>query len=98
MVVSYYICPSPKIEYFLRKLTEAMGSGWSEEKFASYKFQLNIKKDCLNAWELIELVGMIYFSKGMSSQMLSMGINEIFQEFILDVLKQVRLISWCMCV
>ncbi|XP_070759833.1 switch-associated protein 70-like isoform X1 [Enoplosus armatus] len=77
-----------EIEYFLRKLTEAMGSGWSEEKFADYKLQLNTKRNCLTAWELIELLGMGYFSKGMDRQTLSMGINEVFQELILDVLKQ----------
>ncbi|XP_067444717.1 switch-associated protein 70 isoform X2 [Thunnus thynnus] len=77
-----------EIEYFLQKLIEAMGSGWSEEKFTDYKLQLNTKKDRLTAWELIELVGMGYFSKGMNRQTLSMGINEVFQELILDVLKQ----------
>uniref|UniRef100_A0A8C2Z813 Switch-associated protein 70 n=1 Tax=Cyclopterus lumpus TaxID=8103 RepID=A0A8C2Z813_CYCLU len=77
-----------EIEYFLRKLMEAMGSGWSEEKFADYKLQLNTKKNCLTAWELIELVGRRYFSKGMNQQTLSMGITEVFQELILDVLKQ----------
>ncbi|KAM6949909.1 switch-associated protein 70-like [Lycodopsis pacificus] len=77
-----------EIEYFLRKLMETMGSGWSEEKFADYKLQLNTKKNCLSAWELIELVGMGYFSKGMNHQTLSMGITEVFQELILDVLKQ----------
>ncbi|XP_037604320.1 switch-associated protein 70 isoform X1 [Sebastes umbrosus] len=77
-----------EIEYFLRKLIEAMGSRWSEEKFADYKLKLNKKKNCLTAWELIELVGMGYFSKGMNHQTLSMGITEVFQELILDVLKQ----------
>ncbi|XP_038594197.1 switch-associated protein 70-like [Micropterus salmoides] len=77
-----------EIEYLLRKLMEAMGSGWSKEKFADYKLQLNTKKNCLTAWELIELLGIGYFSKGMNRQTLSMGINEVFQELILDVLKQ----------
>ncbi|XP_078104327.1 switch-associated protein 70-like isoform X2 [Sander vitreus] len=77
-----------EIEYFLRKLMEAMGSVWNEEKFADYKLQLNTKNNCLSAWELIELVGMGYFSKGMNCQTLSMGIMEVFQELILDVLKQ----------
>ncbi|XP_051236343.1 switch-associated protein 70 [Dicentrarchus labrax] len=77
-----------EIEYFLRKLIEAMGSGWSEEKFADYKLQLNTKKNCLTVWELIELLGMGYFTKGMNRQTLSMGINEVYQELILDVLKQ----------
>ncbi|XP_075966446.1 switch-associated protein 70-like [Anarhichas minor] len=77
-----------EIEYCLRKLMEAIGSGWSEEKFADYKLQLNTKKNCLTAWELIELVGMGYFSKGMNHQTLSMGITEVFQELILDVVKQ----------
>lgn len=67
-----------------------MGSGWSEEKFADYKLQLHTKNNCLTAWELIELLGMGYFSHGMNSQILSMGITEVFQELILDVLKQVR--------
>ncbi|KAF1392826.1 hypothetical protein PFLUV_G00032080 [Perca fluviatilis] len=77
-----------EIEYFLRKLMDAMGSGLNEEKFADYKLQLNKKNNCLSAWELIELVGMGYFSKGMNCQTLSMGIMEVFQELILDVLKQ----------
>ncbi|XP_036951025.1 switch-associated protein 70-like isoform X2 [Acanthopagrus latus] len=77
-----------EIEYFLHKLLEAMGSGWSEDKFSDYKLQLSKKKNCLTAWELIELVGMGYFSKGLNRQTLSMGITEVFQELILDVLKQ----------
>ncbi|XP_058607911.1 switch-associated protein 70b isoform X2 [Onychostoma macrolepis] len=77
-----------KIEYLLRKLTEAMGGSWIEEKFEEYKLQLSSKHQCLNVWEVIELVGMGHFSKGMDRQTLSMGINEVFQELILDVLKQ----------
>ncbi|XP_062241079.1 switch-associated protein 70-like [Platichthys flesus] len=76
-----------EIEYFLRKVLEAMGSEWSEEKFADYKLQLG-SENCLTAWELIELVGLGYFSKGMNQQTLSLGINEVYQELILDVLKQ----------
>lgn len=79
----------PQIEYFLRKLTEAMGGSWIEEKFEDYKMQLSFKQQYLNVWELIELVGMGHFSKGMDRQTLSMGISEVFQELILDVLKQV---------
>ncbi|XP_068178526.1 switch-associated protein 70 [Antennarius striatus] len=73
-------------EYFLRKLMEAMGSGWSGGKFADYKLQLNTKR-FLTAWELMELLGMGYF-KPINHQALSMSINEVFQELILDVLKQ----------
>lgn len=69
---------------------EVMGGRWSEENFADYKLQLHAKKNCLNVWELIELLGMGYFSKDMNRQTVSMGINEVFQELILDVLKQVR--------
>ncbi|XP_028257555.1 switch-associated protein 70-like [Parambassis ranga] len=76
-----------EIEYFLRKLTEAMGSGWSEDRFAEYKLRLN-PKSSLSVWELIELVGMNYFSRSIDQQMLSMGITEVFNELILDVLKQ----------
>ncbi|KAM9860750.1 switch-associated protein 70-like [Aulostomus maculatus] len=76
-----------EVEYFMRKVTEAVGSGWSEEKFEGFKLQLN-RKSCLTAWELIELVGMGYLSKGMNQHTLSLGINEVFQELILDMLKQ----------
>ncbi|TRY88539.1 hypothetical protein DNTS_002824 [Danionella cerebrum] len=79
---------SEEIEYLLRKLTEAMGGSWVEEKFEQYKMRLNSKQQCLNAWELIDLVGMGHFSKGMDRQTLSMAITEVFQELILDVLKQ----------
>ncbi|MGH0163009.1 UNVERIFIED_CONTAM: hypothetical protein FKN15_044151 [Acipenser sinensis] len=77
-----------EIEYLLRKLTEAMGGSWIEEKFEDYKIQLNAKQQCLSVWEIIELIGTGHFSKGMDRQTLSMGINEVFQELILDVLKQ----------
>lgn len=63
-----------------------MGSEWSQEKFVNYKQQLS-PRNCLTAWELVELVGMDHFSLG--HQALSVGINEVFQELILDVLKQV---------
>ncbi|KAG7483116.1 hypothetical protein JOB18_039673 [Solea senegalensis] len=76
-----------EIEYFLRKLMETMGSEWCEEKVADYRLQLNTKS-CLTAWELVEMVGMGYFSKGMNHQTLSLGIDEVFQELILDMLKQ----------
>ena len=85
-----FVCLHTQIEYFLRKLTEAMGGSWVEERFEDYKLQLNCKQQCLNAWELIILVGSGHFSKGMDIQTLSMGISEVYQELILDVLKQVR--------
>ncbi|KAM6937586.1 switch-associated protein 70b [Xenentodon cancila] len=82
------IMVTEEIEYFLRKLTEAMGGSWVEERFEDYKLQLNSKQQCLNAWDLISLVGSGHFSKGMDRQTLSMGISEVYQELILDVLKQ----------
>lgn len=66
-----------------------MGSGWSEERFAEYKLRLN-PKSSLSVWELIDLVGVSYFSRNIDQQTLSMGITEVFNELILDVLKQVR--------
>lgn len=78
-----------QIEYFLRKLTEAMGGSWVEERLEDYKLQLSSQQQNLNAWELIRLVGSGHFSKGMDRQTLSMGINEVYLELILDVLKQV---------
>lgn len=82
-------CLRAQIEYFLRKLTDAMGGSWVEERFEDYRLQLNSKQQCLNVWELISLVGSGHFSKGIDHQTLSMGINEVYQELILDVLKQV---------
>ncbi|XP_076840531.1 switch-associated protein 70b [Brachyhypopomus gauderio] len=82
------IIVTEEIEYFLRKLTEAMGGSWVEEKFEDYRAQLSGGQQCLTAWELIELVGTGHFSKGMERHTLSMGISEVFQELILDVLKQ----------
>uniref|UniRef100_A0A665WNZ4 Switching B cell complex subunit SWAP70b n=1 Tax=Echeneis naucrates TaxID=173247 RepID=A0A665WNZ4_ECHNA len=82
------IIVTEEIEYFLRKLTEAMGGSWVEERFEDYKLHLDSKQQCLNAWELISVVGAGHFSKGMDRQTLSMGINDVYQELILDVLKQ----------
>ncbi|XP_057198889.1 switch-associated protein 70 isoform X2 [Triplophysa rosa] len=75
-----------EIEYFLRKLLTVMGCSWNERRFEDYK--MSMTKHQLNGWELIELVGMGHFTKGMNPQTISMGINEIYQELILDVIKQ----------
>ncbi|XP_017444475.3 switch-associated protein 70 isoform X1 [Rattus norvegicus] len=77
-----------EIEYLLKKLTEAMGGGWQQEQFEHYKINFDDNKDGLSAWELIELIGNGQFSKGMDRQTVSMAINEVFNELILDVLKQ----------
>ncbi|XP_068168508.1 switch-associated protein 70b [Antennarius striatus] len=75
-------------EYFLSKLTEAMGGSWVEERFEDFKLQLSSAQRSLSVWELINLVGSGSFSKGIDRQALSMGINEVYLELILDVLKQ----------
>ncbi|KAM9461650.1 switch-associated protein 70 [Clarias gariepinus] len=77
-----------EIEFLLRKMLEAMSGIWNEGKFVEYKAQLSMKQNCLSVWQLIELVGMGYFTKGMDRQTTSLGINEVFQELILDILKQ----------
>uniref|UniRef100_A0A9J7ZXF6 Switch-associated protein 70 n=1 Tax=Cyprinus carpio carpio TaxID=630221 RepID=A0A9J7ZXF6_CYPCA len=77
-----------ELEYFLRKLLAAMGCSWNEDRFEDYKMQLSAKKKHLNAWELIELIGMGHFTKGINPQTLSMGINEVYQELVMDVIKQ----------
>ncbi|XP_008051899.1 switch-associated protein 70, partial [Carlito syrichta] len=77
-----------EIEYLLKKLTEAMGGGWQQEQFEHYKISFDDSKDGLSVWELIELIGNGQFSKGMDRQTVSMAINEVFNELILDVLKQ----------
>ncbi|OXB80531.1 UNVERIFIED_CONTAM: hypothetical protein H355_016321 [Colinus virginianus] len=77
-----------EIEYLLKKLTEAMGAGWQQEQFDLYKITLNTSREGLSAWELIDLIGSGQFSKGMDRQTVSMAVNEVFNELILDVLKQ----------
>ncbi|KAF2977084.1 hypothetical protein EK904_007869 [Melospiza melodia maxima] len=77
-----------EIEYLLKKITEAMGAGWQQEQFDHYKVALNTSREGLSAWELIELIGSGQFSKGMDRQTVSMAISEVFNELILDVLKQ----------
>lgn len=66
-----------------------MGLGWHQELFERYKISLDANWEGLSAWELIELIGNGRFSKGMDGPTVSMGINEVFSELILDVLKQV---------
>ncbi|KAF4110599.1 switch-associated protein 70 [Onychostoma macrolepis] len=77
-----------ELEYFLRRLFAAMGCSWNEVRFEDYKMHLSAKKKHLNAWELIELIGMGQFTKGINPQTLSMGINEVYQELVMDVIKQ----------
>ncbi|XP_073417734.1 switch-associated protein 70 [Dendrobates tinctorius] len=77
-----------EIEYLLKKLTEAMGSGWQQALFEDYKISLHDKQKGLSVWELIELIGSGQFSKGTDSTTVSMAINEVFNELVLDILKQ----------
>ncbi|XP_019750433.1 switch-associated protein 70b [Hippocampus comes] len=79
-----------EMEYFLRKLTEAMGGSWVEERFEDYKLQMlsQQQQQSISVWQVIALVGSGHFSKGMDRQTLSMGIHELHQELIMDVLKQ----------
>uniref|UniRef100_H2V612 Switch-associated protein 70 n=2 Tax=Takifugu rubripes TaxID=31033 RepID=H2V612_TAKRU len=77
-----------EIEYFLRKLMEASGGGGGEGRWSEEKLRLSLKSNSLTVWELLHLLGSGYFSKGLSHHSLSMGISELFQELILDVLKQ----------
>ncbi|XP_051505253.1 switch-associated protein 70-like isoform X2 [Myxocyprinus asiaticus] len=77
-----------EIEYLLRKLLASIGCSWNEGRFEDYKMQLSAKKHNLNPWELIELIGMGHFTKGINPQILSMGINQVYQELILDIIKQ----------
>ncbi|OCT83655.1 switch-associated protein 70 isoform X2 [Xenopus laevis] len=77
-----------EIEYLLKKLTEAMGGGWQQALFEDYKVALDKKQNGLSVWELIELIGRGQFSKGMDHATVSMAINEVFNELILDILKQ----------
>ncbi|XP_026867531.2 switch-associated protein 70 [Electrophorus electricus] len=77
-----------EIEYFLRKLIEATGGSWNEGRFVDYKAQLSLKRNSLSVWELTELVGMGYFTKGMNQQTVSLGLLEVFQELILGIVKQ----------
>ncbi|KAJ8247546.1 hypothetical protein GJAV_G00247590 [Gymnothorax javanicus] len=78
-----------EIEYFLRRLTEAMGGSWEEERFQSYRTQQSSRQQQgLSAWEFIQLVGTGQFCKGMQRQTLAMGIREVFLELVLDVIKQ----------
>lgn len=69
-----------------------MGCSWNEGRFDDYKMHLSAKKKNLNAWELIELIGMCHFTKGINPQTLSMGINEVYQELVMDVIKQVGIV------
>ncbi|KAG8438350.1 hypothetical protein GDO86_008871 [Hymenochirus boettgeri] len=77
-----------EIEYLLKKLTEAMGSGWHQELFKDYRVDLDKKQSGLSIWELIDLIGSGQFSKGMDSATVSMAINEVFNELVLDIIKQ----------
>uniref|UniRef100_A0A8C6T7H9 Switch-associated protein 70 n=1 Tax=Neogobius melanostomus TaxID=47308 RepID=A0A8C6T7H9_9GOBI len=64
---------SQEMEYLLHKLCEAMGGSWVEQG--------------LSVWELLRLMGAGLF-KNIHRHTLSMGISEVYQELILDVLKQ----------
>ncbi|CAN2391031.1 Pleckstrin homology domain [Pristimantis euphronides] len=65
-----------------------MGSGWQQALFEDYKISLHDKQKGLSVWELIELIGSGQFSKDTDFTTVSMAINEVFNELVLDVLKQ----------
>ncbi|CAL9696723.1 unnamed protein product [Knipowitschia caucasica] len=73
-----------EMEYLLRKLCEAMGGSWVEQGLDQTWTRSGSD---LSVWDLLELMGAGLF-KNIHRHTLSMGINEVFQELILDVLKQ----------
>uniref|UniRef100_A0A3B4A243 Switch-associated protein 70 n=1 Tax=Periophthalmus magnuspinnatus TaxID=409849 RepID=A0A3B4A243_9GOBI len=73
-----------KIEYLLRKLCEAMGGSWVEQGLDQTWTRPGAE---LSVWDLLGLMGAGLF-KNIHRHTLSMGINEVYQELILDVLKQ----------
>lgn len=64
-----------------------MGGICCEDMFAEYYLELSLTKNGMTAWELIQLVGMHF--KDVRCQTLSMGITDVYEELILDILKQV---------
>ncbi|KAJ0029122.1 hypothetical protein NQD34_004119 [Periophthalmus magnuspinnatus] len=75
---------SEEIEYLLRKLCEAMGGSWVEQGLDQTWTRPGAE---LSVWDLLGLMGAGLF-KNIHRHTLSMGINEVYQELILDVLKQ----------
>ncbi|XP_020780602.2 switch-associated protein 70b isoform X2 [Boleophthalmus pectinirostris] len=78
------IIVSEEMEYLLRKLCEAMGGSWVEQGLDQTWTRSGNE---LSVWELLGLMGAGLF-KNIHRHTLSMGINEVYQELILDVLKQ----------
>lgn len=76
-----------EVEYLLKKLSDVMGIGWQQEQSEQCKTTI-CNKNGLSVWELIALICSRQFCKGMDQQTVSVAINEVYQELILDVLKQ----------
>ncbi|KAK7891201.1 hypothetical protein WMY93_023164 [Mugilogobius chulae] len=75
---------SEEMEYLLRKLCEAMGGSWVEQGLDQTWTRSGSQ---LSVWDLLSLMGAGLF-KNIHRHTLSMGIGEVYQELILDVLKQ----------
>ncbi|XP_072291027.1 switch-associated protein 70b isoform X2 [Eucyclogobius newberryi] len=77
-----------EMEYLLRKLCEAMGGSWVEQGLDQTWTRHGARHGAqLSVWELLGLMGAGLF-KNIHRHTLSMGLNEVYQELILDVLKQ----------
>lgn len=75
---------SEEMEYLLHKLCEAMGGSWVEQGLDQTWSKSGSE---LSVWDLLRLMGAGLF-KNIHRHTLSMGIGEVYQELILDVLKQ----------
>ena len=85
--------PALQVEYLLKKVLSSMslevGLGELEELLAQ-EAQAAQSSGGLSVWQFLELFNSGRCLRGVGRDTLSMAIHEVYQEFIQDVLKQVR--------
>lgn len=78
-----------QVEYLLKKICTAMNIELNSGELDDYLSQEAQQQSGLTVWQFLDLVNSGRFLRGIEREAISMAVEEVYQEIIGDVLKQV---------
>lgn len=79
-----------QVEYLLKKICTAMSIELNSGELDDYFSQETQQQNGLTVWQFLDLVNSGRLLRGIEREAISMAIEEVYQEIIGDVLKQVK--------
>ncbi|XP_048463761.1 differentially expressed in FDCP 6 homolog [Rhincodon typus] len=83
-----------EVGYLLRKVFTATGQEWlHEEELAEYFSQNPSLSGAVTVWQFLEMMESGRFTKPASKESLTLGIQSVYEELVLDVMQQLSLFT-----